>query len=144
MNKTKTENKMYPKEKKMPYPLLITGTPTKRVLEVISPDDGSVWYQANFSEKKFLEKYETDEEFKKAFDYAVELSVQERIIHGMFRTVNAAGENTINESEPTQEDFVLPEGVTERVDPETGEVEYIDSEGNPVDLGQQINISSVN
>ena len=89
MNKTKTENKLYPKDKKPPYPLLITGTPTRRVLYVINPQTGELMYSSTFHESKFLQKYESEEDFRAWFDYAVQVSVQERIIHGMFRALDA-------------------------------------------------------
>ena len=98
MNKTKTENKLYPKDKKLPYPLLITGTPTKRVLEVINPQTGEVLYNTTFHESKFLTKYDTEEEFRAWFDYAVQLSIQERIIHGMFRSLDPIPETTSDDS----------------------------------------------
>lgn len=105
-NKTKSENKLYPKDNKMPYPLLITGTPTKKKLEVINPDDGSIMYSSgDFQEKKFIEKYNTDPDFKAWFDYAMQVSVQQRIIYGMFR------------SQP-----IVSTTSNEYIDPETGEV----------------------
>ena len=128
----------------MPYPLLITGTPTKRILEVVNPDDFSIMYKAEFKEKNFIEKYNTDETFKQWFDYAVDISVFKRIKEGLFKITGGSGQNNINEDEVIEEDLnKLPEGVTQYVDNETGEVTYIDSNGNQVDLGQQINISSI-
>ena len=86
-NKTKTENKFWPKEKKMPYPLLISGATNRRKLEVINPETGEVQYTSDtFDERKFIQKYNTDESFRQWFDYAVHISAQERIIHSLFRT----------------------------------------------------------
>ena len=91
--KTKTERKYWPKEKKLPYPLLITGPTDKRVLEVINPDSGEVMYTSQkFNERKFVEIYNTDANFRQWFDYAVAVSAQQRIEVALFRNNLADGD----------------------------------------------------
>lgn len=133
-NKTKSENKLYPKDKKMPYPLLITGTPTKRVLSVINPEDGSEMYSNTFKESNFINMYNSDENFRQWFDYAVQVSVHQRIVLGMFRS--QVNDSTITEEEKAE--------MQEQVNPETGEVTYVQSEDSYVDTGEQINMTSIN
>lgn len=106
----------------MPYPLLITGTPTKRILDVINPEDGSSMYNCTFNESKFLEKYQTDETFRSWFDYAVDVSVQQRIILGMFRTEIPSDVQNSTNSESSAENQMI-----EVINPETGEVTYQES-----------------
>lgn len=142
MNKTKTENKLYPKDKKMPYPLLITGTPTKRVLTVYDESDfNKILYQTTFAESKFLDMYNSDENFKSWFDYAVNVSINHRIYQGMFRS-------QVNDSTVLEEtNDTSSSNLIEHIDPETGEVTMVESSEEVeeyVDDGSQIQISSTN
>lgn len=80
---TPTEEKIY-RNKKFPYHLPITGK-TKYTLEVVNPETGEVWTSDSFYRRNAYKLYCEDEQFRNAFDYAVEQSVKERIIEGMFR-----------------------------------------------------------
>lgn len=131
-NKTKSENKLYPKDKKMPYPLLISGTPTKRVLTVINPEDMTEMYSNQFRESNFIDMYNNDENFRQWFDYAVHVSVQQRIIQGMFRS--QVNDTTVTEEEQAQ--------MIEQINPETGEVSYVPADDEYVDTGEQVQMTS--
>lgn len=164
-NKTKSEKKYYPKDKKLPYDLSISGTPTKKILQVVSPEDGSIMYTSpTFAEAKFLEKYNTDENFRGWFNYSVQVSVQQRIICGMFRSNLTVTPHETDEDTPMDEnqnafDNVqmpqagTPSGFVEQVNPETGEVMYVPIETNSDDMpvepeyydnGEQPTITSIN
>ena len=104
-NLTKTERKVY-KTKKTPFVLPIDGKGYK-TLEVIDPTSGSVLYTSDkFRESKFIEKYNSDETFRGWFDKALEISINERIISGYFRS--NIHELEISEAqEPPQTDDIL-------------------------------------
>ena len=84
-NLTKTEQKMY-RQKKPPFALPIEGKGFK-VLEVMDPTTGAIQYTSDkFRESKFLEKYNADPEFASWFNKALEISINERILKGYFRS----------------------------------------------------------
>jgi len=84
-NLTKTEHKMY-RQKKPPFALPIDGKGFK-VLEVVDPTTGAIQYTSDkFRESKFLEKYNNDEQFRYWFEKALEISINQRIIEGYFRS----------------------------------------------------------
>ena len=126
----------------MPYDLAILGTPGKRYLQVVNPEDGSIMYTSpTFSENKFLELHRTNQNFREWFDYAVAVSVQQRITYGMFRT-KIQERVEISEAEVAQ----LGE---EHINPETGEVTYGNvsddmPDENYVDTGEQPVITTIN
>jgi len=82
-----TEKKIFQnKLSQMPYPLSIQRTGAYYYLEVIHPETGEVHYTSKkFHRKNAKELYENDEEFQQYFDAAVQISVQYRIIRGLFR-----------------------------------------------------------
>ncbi len=79
---TKTEIKYTKKtESKLPYPLAVSTEGRSKVIKVFDPSSGNVIRESGkFTERKLLEKYSTDEEFKKTFDLAMKFSVEERIL----------------------------------------------------------------
>mgnify|MGYP002870049879 CR=1 FL=1 len=79
-----------------PYPLLITTKGPYSTLEVTDPNTREVIYTSKGFYKKDAKKlYETDEEFHKYFDLAVDYSCRERISKGLLK-INT---NKIIESE---------------------------------------------
>lgn len=91
-----TESKLY-KTKKPPFPLLINQKGNQYYLMLPDPSTGQELYNSgNFFKKDAKNKYVNDEEFKKYFDAAVQMSVYYRIIDGLFRYNNT--DSIINES----------------------------------------------
>lgn len=84
--KTPSERKIY-RDKKLPFPLMVEKYNTQRYhLRVINPNDKSVDYTSEpFYRREVKERYNTDEEFRQWFDYAVRISAYYRITHGMFK-----------------------------------------------------------
>ncbi len=79
------EAKVY-KNKKFPYQLMITKSGAWVSLKVKDPNTGKYDYKSDkFYKKEAKNKYETDPEFKKWFDYAVDMSIHIRIKEGMFK-----------------------------------------------------------
>ena len=69
-----------------PYPLLITTKGAYSTLEVIDPNTHEVIYTSKgFYKKDAKNLYETDEEFRKYFDLAVDYSCRERISKGLLK-----------------------------------------------------------
>lgn len=83
---TKTE-KSYTKNnaKKLEYPLLVHTEGHSKFLEVLNPETGELIKSDKFKEKDLIDKYNQDSEFKQLFDYALNISIDERIYKGMFR-----------------------------------------------------------
>jgi RecA/RadA recombinase len=86
-NKTKTENKYWPKEKKLPYPLSIATSGNSRVLEVLDPSTGTILYRSEpFMERNAIQKYNSDINFRQWFDKAIDIAVEQRININLFRS----------------------------------------------------------
>lgn len=84
--KTKTERKYWPKDKKLPYPLSITTSGNSRILEAMDPSTGSILHRSEpFMERVALEKYNNDKNFRYWFDKAVDIAVDQRIQVSLFR-----------------------------------------------------------
>lgn len=82
---TPTETKVY-KNKKFPYQLMITKSGAWVSLKIKDPATGKYDYKSDkFYRKEAKQKYETDSEFRKWFDYALEMSIHIRIKEGMFK-----------------------------------------------------------
>jgi len=94
--KTKTERKYWPKEKKLPYPLSITTSGNSRILEVMDPSTGSILHRSDpFMERIALEKYNNDENFRHWFDKGVDIAVDQRIQVSLFRGNPIANYSTV-------------------------------------------------
>jgi RecA/RadA recombinase len=85
-DKTPTEKKIY-REKKLPSPLMLEKASAQKYhLKVPDSETDKIQYTSDtFFKKDAKQKYLNDKEFKKWFDYAVELSAYQRITHGMFK-----------------------------------------------------------
>ena len=106
---TPGETKFY-KNKKFPYPLFMKKSGAWYYLEVINPQTGEIGYKSEkFHKKNCLELYNTDPEFKKFFDYAVDLSIHQRIKEGMFK-INMVNVDDIEEEDVSKEE-ILVEGI---------------------------------
>jgi RecA/RadA recombinase len=68
---------------KLAFPLAIKTVGNSKVVEIVNPKTGEVYTSDKFTERKLWEKYNSDSKFKKLFDYAVDVSVQERINKGL-------------------------------------------------------------
>jgi len=99
LEKTKTERKYWPKDKKLPYPLSITVSGNSKVLEVMDPTTGSILHRSEpFMERVALEKYNNDANFRHWFDKAVDIAVDQRIQVNLFRGNPIANYTIINEN----------------------------------------------
>lgn len=111
------EKKIYG-NKKMPFPLLIGTSGAYSQLNVFDPSDSNVNYASpKFYKKDAKKKYQTDEEFRQWFDYAVQISVYYRIIKGLFQVKEAEAVDNIEHDTTNME-------VQEHIDENTGEVTY--------------------
>ncbi len=149
--------------KKMPCPLMVEKSGPTVYLNVVNPQDPSIKYKTEtFYRKDAKHKYETDPTFKAWFDYAVDLSVNLRIINGIFSiqdkvveyqeevieetTVDSIDElidveSTNQEELPIEEESIpeevqtdqTSENMQEYIDPETGEVSY-----QPIDVSSVV------
>ena len=77
-------------KKKLPYPLLVKDAGAYKFIQVIDPATGSVLGETSkFYEKNLVEKYNEDKEFREVFDYAIKVSVEERLNKHLLRNYNA-------------------------------------------------------
>ncbi len=84
--KTKTELRYWPNPKKLIYPFAIQSSGNSKVLKVIDPSTGTTLYDSGkVTERKILERYNTDQEFHHWFDVAVDISIEQRIKVALFR-----------------------------------------------------------
>ena len=114
-----SENKIYNKlESQLKYPLTIHKSGNQVYLKVVDEDDHkNVLYRSENMFKKNIKKlYDTSEEFRQWFDYAVQLSANHRIVNGLFKcelsTVDEVVEDLISEPEIFQMDDPTPEETT--------------------------------
>lgn len=121
-----SENKIYKKlESQLRYPLAIHQHSQARVtLKVVDADNHkNVLYESEpMYRKNVKHAYETNDEFHQWFDYAVELSCQQRIINGLFKCTMDEEDVCLPTEElpedisaflPTQEQFEPPEEFSE-------------------------------
>ena len=95
LEQTPIEKKVY-KSKKMPFPLLLKKSGTRIKLEVPDLKTNEILYTSElFFRKKCKTIYESDSEFKKWFDYAVDISCQYRIIK--LKEIISSGEVIVSE-----------------------------------------------
>jgi RecA/RadA recombinase len=101
MDMTISEKKMY-KNKSPRFPLMIKKSGTQYVLNLKNSEDPNIQYKSNpFYRKNAKNLYNTDQEFKQWFDYAVQLSAYYRIVRDMF---SADSISTTEENENTEID----------------------------------------
>jgi len=107
---TKTEKKLTKNVVgKLTYPLAISTSGKSKIISVIDPDTGEILKQSQkFTERKFMENYNSDPEFKQIFDEALAASIEGRIFRGIFRTIttNADGETQVNYDDDSTDDLV--------------------------------------
>lgn len=99
---TKSELKYFKEEKNLCYPLAIRKSGPQVYLELFDPTTGNSQYTSDkFYRKNALDKYNTDENFRNAFDYVMGISVEQRITNGLFqlRSTNALEVNTVVDEE---------------------------------------------
>lgn len=101
---TKTEKKIY-KVKKPPFPMFITEVGHSKVITLVDPTTGVVQAESQkFKEDKIIEFYNSDSQFKKIFDDAVDLSIELRINRGYFN--NSYNNVYSNEEIDIQEEII--------------------------------------
>jgi len=84
--KTKTEKRYWPNPKKLIYPFSIITSGNSKVLKVIDPSTNAVLYDSGkVTERRIMERYNSDQEFHHWFDKAVEISIDQRIKSALFR-----------------------------------------------------------
>lgn len=87
---TRSELKYFKEEKNLCYPLAIRKSGPQVYLEFIDPTTGNSQYTSDkFYRKNAFDKYNTDENFRKAFDYVMKISVEQRITNGLFQLRNS-------------------------------------------------------
>lgn len=107
-----SENTIYKKsEAHLKYPLVINQSGPMVTLNVVDESNHKTsLYKSNpMYRKNIKHEYDTNDEFKQWFDYAVELSCQHRIINGLFKCEII--EDTVVEDliVDTSEDYDIPE-----------------------------------
>jgi len=136
-NKTRTENKYWPKTKKLIYPFCINKSANSKILSVMDPTTGAMLYTSDkFTERNFLGIYNGNEGFRYWFDKAVEISVDQRIKIALFRNQPATNESYNIHEEPEEQVFNLQNNdqilVNDQLDDEQTYDENInDSEFDP-------------
>lgn len=84
---TKTELKYYKDKNKTPFELPVKSAGSYKYIEF--KYDGQIYKTKNFRESELKKLYETDSEFRDMFDAAVEVSVNERIKNGYFKSLTS-------------------------------------------------------
>jgi hypothetical protein len=118
---TRSELKYFKEEKKLCYPLAIRKSGPQVYLEFLDPTTGNSQYTSDtFYRKNALDKYNTDENFKNAFDYVMGISVEQRITSGLFQLRNSG----ILEVNTTPDEVLDDPAISADVElPETPEIE---------------------
>lgn len=105
---TRSELKYFKEEKNLCFPLAIRKSGPQVYLECIDPVTKAVQYTSDkIYRKNALDKYNTDENFRNAFDYVVSISVEQRITNGLFR-MKDSGAIEVNASIETLNDNIIP------------------------------------
>lgn len=111
--KTYGEEKLY-KDKKLPFPLLIEKDGQRYCLFV--PDINNLknilFKSEPIYKKNMKEKYLSDETFRQWFDYAVQISIKQRLINGLFKL--KMNESIIDTEEVQETSEVLEEVLQEQ------------------------------
>ncbi len=138
---TPTELKIY-KNKTFPYKMSIMKSGAWVQLKVRDPETGKVDYNSDkFYKKDAKHKYETDVDFKKWFDYAVDIAIHTRIKEGMFK-INIDQIVDDISVEVSQEEIIV-DGVLNDEQPQNlinhEEIQESDIILNEMDTSDQIN-----
>lgn len=97
--KTKTEKRYWPNPKKLIYPFSIVSSANSKKLVVIDPITNNVLYDSGkIMERKIMARYNDDPEFHQWFDKAVDISIDQRIKHALFR--DTSGTIEIGQTNP--------------------------------------------
>jgi hypothetical protein len=105
---TRSEVKYFKEEKNLCYPLAMRKSGPQVYLEFLDPTTGSSQYTSEkFYRKNALDKYNTDESFKNAFDYVMSVSVEQRITNGLFQ-LRKSGALEVNTTPDEVLDDVVP------------------------------------
>lgn len=148
--KTRTENKYWPKTKKLIYPFCITTDANSKRLSIMDPTTGSIIYTSEkFMERNFINVYNSDQNFRYWFDKAVEISVEQRIKVALFRnqphTIELLGsgvENNEVDVSSNVEKELTPEQQLNELQPQSIEVEPIpETEHQPIEIKPQPQIT---
>ena len=132
--KTKTERKYWPKEKKLPYPLSISTSGNSRILEVMDPSTGSMLYRSEpFMERVALKKYNSDKNFRYWFDKGIDIAVDQRIQVNLFRGNPIADYSTIDNTTTNLIDTEPIAVVEEPVEQPSEPVEFMPQPAGDVD-----------
>jgi len=129
---TRSEVKYFKEEKNLIYPLAIRKAGPQVYLEFIDPvTKNSQYVSDKFYRKYAYEKYLSEENFRNAFDYIMSVSVEQRIINGLFQLRNTGtwevlsseisdtnvsdeivndDDNIPPKEEPTEQDQMIDEG----------------------------------
>ena len=121
-----SENKIYKKlESQLKYPLVIHQNGPMVTLKVVDVDNHkNVLYKSDAMYRKNVKHaYDTNDEFHQWFDYAVEISCQQRIVNGLFKCESITEDSVCVEADDLPEDMsqFLPEEYQE-----TPQTELID------------------
>ncbi len=132
---TPTEMKIY-KNKTFPYKMSITKSGAWVQLKVRDPETGKIDFQSDkFYKKEAKNKYNSDLEFKKWFDYAVDIAIHSRIKEGMFKIdVDNINVEDDTSKEVTQEEIIV-DGILnpeEKTQPVANETQPVANETQPV------------
>ena len=142
---TPGETKVY-KNKKFPYPLMMKKSGAWVHLVVKDPETGNIDYKSDkFYKKDALKKYNEDKDFKKWFDYAVDLSIHLRIKEGMFKINMQEIEEADLSEEATVEDIVV-DGVLDgqEIEEKTNNIEDVVQEETQVNTVEEQEVESNN
>lgn len=114
---TATEKKRTKKDpKKLPYPLSVSVDGRSKVINIYDDQNKVIVKSEKFTERNLIEKYYNEPEFKKIFDKALELSIEGRIIKGLFR------ETIPEKSKDVQPSTAVDTETGIEYNPETGEI----------------------
>ena len=106
---TRSELKYFKEEKNLRYPLAMRKSGPQVYLEFLDPTTGNSQYTSEkFFRKNALEKYNTDETFKNAFDYVMSISVEQRITNGLFQLRNTGALEVSDALDEVLDDIVPP------------------------------------
>jgi hypothetical protein len=114
---TRSELKYFKEEKHLCYPLAMRKSGPQVYLEFLDPTTGNSQYTSEkFYRKNALDKYNTDETFKNAFDYVMSISVEQRITNGLFQLRNT-GVIEVNSTPDEVLDEIIPSPENEIAEP---------------------------
>jgi hypothetical protein len=103
---TRNEVKYFKDEKNLRYPLSMRKSGPQVFLEFIDPTSGEKQYSSDkFYRKDAYNRYLSDEQFKAAFDYVMNVSVEHRINNGLFQlgdikeSMSSCDDDSLSESD---------------------------------------------